>query len=140
MADEEIADDHLRAAYGGLVDALYLTKQGVWAAGSSERRQALKDLLEFFIEQSQRVDEAEAAIGGRSPEMAAPSAHERRNLLGEFGNDLDAARAAYVEHLNALAADLDRRAGDLDDHPAGRLLGDVAEQLRAQLVALAQVP
>lgn len=139
MTDDETVDLHLRAAYDGLVSAIYLTKQGTWAASSADRRRALQDLLAFFIEQSHRVDEAEAAIGGRSPQMTAPSAHERKNLLGEASNDLVAARAAYVAHITDLAADLRRRAGEVGDGAAAELLSDVAEQLTARIADLERV-
>ena len=139
MTDEETVDLHLRAAYDELVGAIYLTKQGTWAAATADRRRALQDLLAFFIEQSHRVDEAEAAIGGRSPQMTPPSAHERKNLLGEAGNDIDAARAAYVSHITELAVELRRRAGELGDGAAAELLSDIAEQLTSRIADLERV-
>ena len=139
MTADRTVDEHLRAAYDALVVAIYHTKQGAWAAGSAERRGALRDLLSFFIEQSHRVDEAEAAIDGRSPQMSAPSSHERQNLLGEARNDLDAARAAYVAHITDLAADLDRRASAIGDGVAAELLADIADQLKTRIADLERV-
>ena len=129
-------DRHLRAVFDGLVEAVYLTKQGTWAVSSPARRERLRDLLEFLIEQSHAVDEAESHIDGRAAEMRAPSSHERRNLLGEARNDLEAARVLYIAHLNELAQDIRRRATDMGPAQEANLLLDIADGLEARVAHL----
>lgn len=135
MSPDESVDDHLRTVFDGLVTAIYVTKQLVWAAPAPPRDQ-LQDLLGFLVEQSHRVDEAEARIDGRAAAMAAPSSHERRNLLGDVGNDVQAALAAYVERVTGLAADIRRRASEIGDGSEAQLLVEIADGLQQRLVHL----
>jgi hypothetical protein len=129
-------DRHLRAVFDGLVTALYLTKQMVWAVSPAWRRDRLRDLLAYLIEQSHLVDEAEARFDGRAPGMAAPSSHERRNVLGEVRNDLQAALAVYTEHVTDLASDMRRRAADMGDADESKLLLAIAAGLQTRLADL----
>ena len=103
MASDDETDRHLHAVYDELVTAIYVTKQLRWSA-PSELRAEMNDLVELLIEQTGAVDEAEARIGGRAATMAAPSSHERRNLLGEVDNDIGAALELYVERLGQIAS------------------------------------
>jgi hypothetical protein len=129
-------DRHLRAVFDALVEAIYLTKQGTWAVSTPSRRERLRNLLEFLIEQSHAVDEAETHLDGRATEMRAPSSHDRRNLLGEARNDLEAARVLYIEHLNELAQDIRRRAIDLGAVQGAQLLLDIADGLESRVTQL----
>lgn len=129
-------DRHLRAVFDGLVEAIYLTKQGTWAVASPARRERLRELLEFLIEQSQAVDEAESRLDGRAVEMRAPSSHARRNLLGEAGNDMQAARALFIEHLTQFAHDVRRRATEIADAQEAELLVAIAAGLETRLAQL----
>jgi hypothetical protein len=132
MTAEEAVDRHLRAVFEGLVTAIYATKQLVWSAPASRRGQ-LQDLLAFLIDQSHVVDEAEARIGGRASGMAAPSSHERHNLLGEADNDVQAALAAYTDRVSDLASDIRRRAGDMGSADEAKLLVDIADELQRRV-------
>ena len=133
MTAELPVDGHLRAVFDGLVEAIYLTKQGTWAVSAPSRRQRLRDMLEFLIEQSHAVDEAESRLDGRTTEMRAPSSHERRNLLGEVHNDMQAARALYIDHLVDLARDVRRRATELGGSQEASLLFDIADGLEMRV-------
>lgn len=130
------ADQHLRAVYDWLVRALYVTKQLVWG-GPPSQRDALQDLLGYLIEQSHAVYEAASRTGG--PSLAAPSAHERRNLLGDVGNDLGAALDVYKHRLGEAANDIRRRATEVDEEAEATLLTDIAEGLERHLANLAGI-
>ena len=129
----EPVDRHLHAVYDGLVEAIYLTKQGTWAVSAPARREQLRDLLEFLIEQSHAVDEAESHLDGRAAEMRAPSSHQRRNLLGEARNDLEAARALFVSHVVDLVHDIRRRATEIAGAEQAQLLFDIADGLERRM-------
>ena len=135
MTSRDAIDRHLGAVFGGLVTAVYLTKQMLWSV-SAARRDRLQDMLGFLIEQSHLVDEAEARIDGRAVGMAAPSSHERRNLLGGVRNDVQAALAVYTEHVTDLASDIRRRGADMGDADEAGLLVDIAAGLQARLADL----
>ena len=135
MTAEEIVDRHLRAVFDELVTAIYETKQLVWSAPAWRRGQ-LQDLLAFLVERSHLVDEAEARIDGRAPEMAAPSSHERRNLLGEVDNDVQAALRAYAGRLSSLASDIRRRASEMGGADEATLLVEIADDLQRRVELL----
>ena len=132
MTADQPLDRHLGAIFDGLVTAIYITKQLVWSAPSASQRDRLQDLLGFLVEQSHLVDAAEARIDGRAARMAAPSSHERRNLLGEADNDVPAALAAYQEYVSDLASDIQRRVADLGDADEGKMLVNIAAGLEAR--------
>jgi hypothetical protein len=136
MTDELPVDRHLHAVYDGLVEAIYLTKQGTWAVSAPERRERLRDLLEFLIERSHAVDEAESRVDGRAAEMRAPSSHPRRNLLGEAGNDMEKARTLFMSHLVELVQDIRRRATAVGAAPESELLRGIADGLEMRRAAL----
>ena len=136
MTAELPVDRHLHAVFDGLVEAIYLTKQGTWTVSVPARRERLRDLLEFLIEQSHAVDEAESHLDGRAAGMRAPSSHERRNLLGEARNDLEAARALYVSHVVDLAHDVRRRATDIEGAEQAQLLFAIADGLERRVANL----
>ena len=136
MTEELPVDRHLRAVFDGLVEAIYLTKQGTWAVSAPARRERLRDLLEYLIEQSHAVDEAESHVDGRAAEMRAPSSHERRNLLGEARNDMDAARTLFLSHVVDLANDVRRRATEIEGAQQAQLLFDIADGLEARVADL----
>jgi len=135
MTAEEMVDRHLRAVFDELVTAIYETKQLVWSAPASQRGQ-LQDLLGFLVERSHRVDEAEARIDGRAPGMAAPSSHERRNLLGEVDNDVQAALRAYTVRLSGLASEIRRRASTMGVAGEATLLVEIADDLQRRVELL----
>jgi hypothetical protein len=135
MTSRDAIDRHLGAVFGGLVTAVYLTKQMLWSV-SAARRDRLQDMLGFLVEQSHLVDEAEARIGGRAAGMAAPSSHERRNLLDAVHNDVQAALAAYTEHVTDLASDIRKRAAEMGDADEAKLLADIAAGLQTRVATL----
>jgi hypothetical protein len=135
VSPDESIDRDLRAVFDGLVTAIYVTKQLVWST-TGARRDQLQNLLAFLIEQSHLVDEAEARIDGRAATMAAPSSHERRNLLGDVGNDMQAALTLYVERVTDLAIDISRRASDMGDRHEAHLLVGISKGLQTRVVHL----
>lgn len=137
MTADDPDDERLRAVFDQLVTATHLTKQLVWSA-PPERRERLKDIATFLVEQSRLVDEAEARIGGRSPAMVAPSGHPRRNLLGEVDSDVDAALTVYVEIMSEMVDEIGAGARVIGDGDAAVLLMDVAEALRWHLGLLGE--
>lgn len=132
--DEHSVDRHLGAVFDGLVTTVYLTKQVLWSGSS--RRDRLQDLLEFLVEQSHVVDEAEARIDGRAAGLSSPSGHQRTNLLGDVHNDLQAALAAYTKHLTDLLGDIRRRAADMGEADEAKLLLDIAAGLQTRVAHL----
>lgn len=132
MTAEEAVDRHLRAVFDELVTAIYMTKQLVWSAPAAQRVH-LQDLLTFLVDQSHLVDEAEARIDSRASGMAAPSSHERHNLLGEAHNDMQAALAAYRDRSSDLVTELRRRASDMGSADEAKLLSDIADGLQRRV-------
>lgn len=114
MRDEQRIDDHLGAVFTGLVVAIKETKQGVWSAGTPERRQALDDLRLYLIEQAAIVSDAELSIGGRSPSIASPTGHQPRNLGAEARGDPRRLLELLLERVTAVAADVRVRAEEMD--------------------------
>jgi hypothetical protein len=139
MTAELPVDRQLRAVFDGLVEAIYLTKQGTWAVSAPERRERLRDLLEFLIEQSHAVDAAESRLHGRADEMRAPSSHERRNLLGEAHNDMQAARVLFMSHLVELVHDIRSRAVEIGTAPESKLLSEIADGLETRAAHLEEL-
>ena len=80
--------------------------------------------------------EPEARIDGRGTTMAAPSSHERRNLLGDVGNDVEAALDLYAERVDDLAAGIRRRAAEMGDRSEAQLLVEIAEGLQRRVLLL----
>jgi len=132
--DDAEADRHLQDVYDELVTALYVTKQLAWSA-PPELRPRVQDLVTHLIEQIGAVDEAEERLGGRAETMTAPSAHERRNLLGEVGNDVDVALDLYVTRLGDLADRIAARSSAVGGE-ASALLTAIATGLRTRAGAL----
>jgi hypothetical protein len=136
VADRRSIDDHLVAAYDGVLAALYETKQAAWAASTTPRAAQLRALRNLLIEQSQRLDEAESAIDGRSARVASPSSHQHGNLAAEAGGDPVRVVALLVDRLRSLVADLRVRSAVIDDHDAASLLEEVAADIAAHVEAL----
>jgi hypothetical protein len=120
---------------GRLVTAIYVTKHLMWTA-PPDQREDLQALLAFLVEQCHAVDEAEVRIGGRALAMAAPSAHARRNLLGEVGSDADAALGRHVERLSDLADEITADAAQLGPGDEAAHLVQVAAAMRDHLTDL----
>lgn len=137
MTDRTPEEHHLQQAYDGLVAGIYTTKQLVWAV-PPPRREDLRAMLGYLVEQSHRVDEAEARIGGRATTMVAPSSHERRNLLSEAGNDVEVALVRYRDLVTGLADEMRDGAAVLGEGEAASMLAGIAEGLVARVERLGE--
>ena len=62
-ADEQI-ETQLGAVFDELVELIGETKQAIWTASSSERRQPFDNLKTFVGEQVLMIDDAERRISG----------------------------------------------------------------------------
>ena len=132
MADEAIVDGHLVAVLNRVLDLVYQTKQVAWAASTSPARADLEELKSFLIDQSGRFMVAEERIGGRSPDLASPSSHNRGNLMAEAGDDHAAAVSLLAGRLRELAEDARTRAATIAGAPAVSILVELAAELEAR--------
>src|SRR5437899_9632600 len=87
MSDNEEIESQLGAVFDELVELIGETKQAVWTASSSERRQTFDDLKSFVVEQVVMIDDAERRIGTRAPWVQSPTAHRARNIAAEAAGD-----------------------------------------------------
>ncbi len=126
-ADEGAVDRALGVALDELIDAIQETKQAVWSAASAEYRQALEDLRQFLISQAVVLSEAEASIGGRSPEIVSPTGHRPRNLGAEAGGDPAVMLELLLADLSAVASDARRRAAAIAGTGEALLFGRLAD-------------
>jgi hypothetical protein len=136
VVDERTVDEHLGAVLNGLLDAVYQAKQASWAASTSPMRAALQALVAFLIDHSGRFMVAEERIGGRADGIASPSSHQRGNILAEAHGDLGTAVSVLVQRLDALAADVRKRATAIADDAHVPLFTALAEGLQAHVARL----
>lgn len=133
MADEHTIDDHLVAVLNGVLDAVYQAKQAAWSATTPTVREGLRELVAFLIEQSGRLMVAEERLGGRSPDVNAPSSHQRGNLVAEAGGDHHAAVVLLARRLTTLADDIRERAAAIPDATEASMLLELADGLGARV-------
>lgn len=132
MADQHEVDRHLVAVLNEVLDAVYQAKQASWSSSTSPDRADLEDLVSFLIDQSGRLMVAEERIEGRSADVAAPSSHQRGNLLAEAKGDLAAAVSMLVKRLQTIADDARSRATAIPDAVETEMLTDLADGLNAR--------
>jgi hypothetical protein len=83
MSTDEEFEAELGAVFDGLINLIGETKQAVWTASSSERRQTFDNLKSFLVEQAAAIDDAERRIGTRPPWVRSPTAHRARTSLAK---------------------------------------------------------
>ena len=133
MADERAIDDHLVAVLNEVLDAVYQAKQAAWSATTPPVRERLQELVAFLIDQSGQLMVAEERLGGRSPDVNAPSSHQRGNLVAEAGGNHREAVALLAGRLIAIAADARARAATISDATETTLLLELAEGLEIRI-------
>src|SRR5882757_7781440 len=111
-ADEEI-ETQLGAVFDELVELVGETKQAIWAASSSERRQTFDDLKTFVGEQAVMIDDAERRIGTRAPWVKSPTAHLARNIAAEAAGDTQRLVELLVRDLRRAVDDVRSRAATM---------------------------
>src|SRR5437762_1723280 len=111
-ADEQI-ETQLGAVFDELVELIGETKQAIWTASSSERRQPFDNLKTFVGEQVLMIDDAERRIGTRAPTVKSPTAHRARNIAGEAAGDPQRLVELLVGDLRLAVADVRSRAATL---------------------------
>src|SRR5258706_16184736 len=133
-ADEEI-ESHLGAVFAELVELIGETKQAIWAATSSERRQTFADLKTFVGEQVVLIDDAERRIGTRAPWVKSPTAHRARNIAAEAAGDAQRLVELLVGDLRRAVVDVRSRAATMKGEWQ-QLLVDLADNLERHVDAL----
>jgi hypothetical protein len=133
MADDRELDHQLVAVTNELLDAVYQAKQAAWPAGGTPLGVALHELVTYLIDESHAVMDAEANLGGPSPDVTAPSTHQRGNLMAEVHGDLAAAVATLVDRLQAVVDDIRTRSSGLGEAGQVDLLVALADGLERRL-------
>lgn len=136
MADEETVDAHLGAVIDRVISAIQETKQAVWSASTTERRQELNELKAFLAEHLAALADAEEQINGRARTIASPTGHAIRNLRSEAGNQFEAFRALILSELRAVADDARARAEQISGAPEAGLLSTLADGIDHRLDGL----
>lgn len=128
-------ETQLGAVFDELVELIGETKQAIWAASSSERRQTFDDLKTFVGEQVVMIDDAERRIGTRATGVKSPTAHQARNIAAEAAGD-------PLRLVELLVGDLRRAVDDVRNRAATmkgewqQLLVDLADNLERHVDAL----
>ena len=133
-ADEEI-EAQLGAVFDELVELIGETKQAIWTASSSERRQTFDNLKTFIAEQAVMIDDAERRIGTRAPWVKSPTAHNARNIAAEAAGDPQRLVELLVGDLRRVVDDIRNRAANLEGEWQ-QLLADLADNLEGHVDAL----
>ena len=136
MSEIETVDQHLAAMIDQVISAIQGTKQAVWSASTSERRQALNELKSFLGEQLVALSDAEESINGRAATITSPTGRAIRNLRSEAGGDFSAFRTLVLAELRAVAANARARADAMSGAPEAELLLRVADGLDHRLDVL----
>jgi hypothetical protein len=134
--DDERVDRELGVAFGELVAAVRGMKQVVWTTPRGPY-DAVDAMLQFLVARTVAVADAEAAIGGRSPDLVSPSAHETRNVIADAGGSTEAVLEMVDERGRKLANDMCERAAKVEGSDAAKLFTGIAEGLDEHLDALA---
>src|SRR6266566_7422214 len=111
-ADDEI-EAQLGAVFDELVELIGETKQALWTASSSERRQTFDNLKTFVGEQVMMIYDAERRIGTRAPWVKSPTAHHARNLAAEAVGDPQRLVELLLGDLRRAVDDVRSRAATL---------------------------
>jgi hypothetical protein len=135
--DDEGVDRELGVAFGELVAAVRAMKQVVWTTPRGPLYDAVDAMLQFLVAQTVAVADAEAAIGGRSPGLVSPSAHEARNVIADAGGSTEAVLEMVDERGRELANDMRKRAAKVAGSDAATLFTGIADGLDEHLDALA---
>jgi hypothetical protein len=135
--DDERVDRELGVAFGDLVAAVRAMKQVVWTTPRGPSYDAVDALFQFLLAQTVAVADAEAAIGGRSPDLVSPSAHPPRNVIAEAGGSTEAVLAMVDERGHKLAKSMRERAEKVEGSDAAKLFTGIADGLDEHLDALA---
>jgi hypothetical protein len=133
-ANEEI-EGQLGAVFDELVELIGETKQAIWTASSSERRQTFDALKTFVGEQVVMIDDAERRIGTRAPWVKSPTAHAARNIAAEAAGDPQRLVELLVADLRRAVDDIRNRAANLSGEWQ-QLLVDLADSLERHVDAL----
>jgi hypothetical protein len=133
-ADEEI-EAHLGAVFDELVELIGETKQAIWTASTSERRQTFDNLKTFVGEQVVMIDDAERRIGARAPWVQSPTAHHARNIAAEAASDPQRLVELLVRDLRRAVDDVRNRAATMTGEWQ-LLLVDLADNLERHVDAL----
>jgi len=126
MSGDGEFESHLGAVFDELVELIGETKQAIWTASSSDRRQSFESLKAFVGEQAMMIDDAERRIGTRAPWVKSPTAHHVRNIAAEAGGD--PARLVQI-----LVGDLRRAISDVRSRAA--MMNGEWQQLLVELAA-----
>jgi hypothetical protein len=137
MNDKHV-DRQLVAAFGELVAAVRGMKQVVWTTPRGPLYDSTDALFQFLVAQTAAVADAEAAIGGRSPDLVSPSAHPTQNVIADAGGSTEAVLRMVDERGRRLANDMRERAAKVDGSDAGKLFTGIADGLDEHLDALAR--
>lgn len=131
--DQRVIDDHLVAVLNGVLDAVYQAKQAAWSAPTPPVRECLRELVAFLIDQSGQLMVAEEQLDGRSPDVGAPSSHQRGNLVAEAGGDHANAVAVLAHRLTGIATDARDRAATIPGTTEATLLLELAVGLERRV-------
>jgi hypothetical protein len=134
--DDERVDRELGLAFGDLVAAVRGMKQVVWTTPRGPLHDAVDALFQFLVAQTVAVADAEAAIGGRSPNLVSPSARETRNVIADAGGSNEAVLEMVDERGRDLANDMRERAAKVEGSDAAKLFTGIADGLAEHLDAL----
>jgi hypothetical protein len=135
MSAEDEIEAQLGAVFDELVELIGETKQAIWSASSSGRRQTFDNLKTFVAEQVAMIDGAERRIGTRAPWVKSPTAHHARNIAAEAAGDPQLLVELLIRDLRRVAGDIRSRAETL----AGewrQLLVDLADNLERHVDAI----
>ena len=135
MSTEEEVEAHLGAVFDEFVELIGETKQAVWTATSSERRQVFDGLKSFVAEQIVLVDDAERRLGTRAPRIKSPTGHRARNIAAEAAGDPQRLVELLVRDLRNVIEDIRNRAAMLTGEWR-QLLADLADNLERHVDAL----
>jgi DNA-binding ferritin-like protein len=135
MTTEEEVEAHLGAVFDELVELIGETKQAVWTATSSERRQVFDGLKTFVGEQIVMVDDAERRIGTRAPWIKSPTGHRAKNIAAEAAGDSQRLVELLVRDLRSVVADIRNRAAVLTGEWR-QFMADLADDLERHVDAL----
>ena len=135
MSPNEEIEAQLGAVFDELIELIGETKQAVWTASSSERRQIFEDLKTFVAEQAVMIDDAEQRLGSRAPWVKSPTAHQAKNIAAEAAGDPQRLVELLTGDLRRALNDIRRRAATLEGEWQ-RLLVDLADNLERHIDAL----
>jgi hypothetical protein len=135
MTAEDETEAQLGAVFDELVELIGETKQAIWTASSSERRQTFDNLKTFVGEQVVMIDDAERRIGTRAPWVKSPTAHPARNIAAEAAGDPERLVELLLRDLRSAVDDVRSRAATMKGEWQ-QLLVELADNLERHVDAL----